>query len=395
MQDGDEEGEIPRLRSWDEVKDADIPRGWQPLPPRNGGARKDAGYCATAKEGGYSQSWCSAARRCGYSSSGENEKGEGVGGDARALGMGCSCCIGIGIDTSSTPSIHGFETACSVDRTCRYNDDTLCIQATEDGGRRSTSGSAMRSSATVTATAVLHRTLQIRSLQQCCDDGAKGERVNEICHERTKGAASSTRPPKGSSRSVVLTRPDHASANPNLVQLESERERDSGAVSEPVLQGTLGLPKFGQCEVIGVPLEIDSRIAGNEAVDAWVKDAAQGSTTVLATRIKVSEASRVGNLTKMSRLTLFDTTTPSNAVARMYEGLSQPQCSILAQLRTGHIGLNAYLHCIQLVPRPLLHPRNRPPFPPVTPRLLPPAPRHGRLSLGLLAAKSDHPCYTL
>jgi hypothetical protein len=34
MRDGDREGEIPRPRSWDEVKDADIPRGWQPPPPR-------------------------------------------------------------------------------------------------------------------------------------------------------------------------------------------------------------------------------------------------------------------------------------------------------------------------------------------------------------------------
>ncbi|KAJ7699597.1 hypothetical protein B0H17DRAFT_861649, partial [Mycena rosella] len=44
----------------------------------------------------------------------------------------------------------------------------------------------------------------------------------------------------------------------------------------------------------------------------------------------------------------FDDTRPSNAVSRMYDGLSRPRCSILAQLRTGHIGLNAYLHRFHL-----------------------------------------------
>ncbi|KAJ7932096.1 hypothetical protein B0H13DRAFT_2307948 [Mycena leptocephala] len=88
MRDGDEEGEISHLRSWDEVKDAEIPP-----PPR----------------GGYGQSWCS---------SGGNEKGEGDGGDGDAR---------------------------AINRTRGYDDDTLCIcgiQATEDGGRRSASGSA-------------------------------------------------------------------------------------------------------------------------------------------------------------------------------------------------------------------------------------------------------------
>ncbi|KAJ7655889.1 hypothetical protein B0H17DRAFT_956257 [Mycena rosella] len=36
----------------------------------------------------------------------------------------------------------------------------------------------------------------------------------------------------------------------------------------------------------------------------------------------------------------------------MYEGLSRPQCSVFAQLRTGHIGLNAYLFHFHLALSP-------------------------------------------
>jgi hypothetical protein len=78
------------------------------------------------------------AAGCGCSGGGGNEKGEGdrdQGGDARAIDVGRSCCIGIRIDTSSTPSICGFETTCSDERsigtTHRYDDDTLCIQASK------------------------------------------------------------------------------------------------------------------------------------------------------------------------------------------------------------------------------------------------------------------------
>jgi hypothetical protein len=37
----------------------------------------------------------------------------------------------------------------------------------------------------------------------------------------------------------------------------------------------------------------------------------------------------------------------------MYTELSRPKCSILTQLRTGHIGLNAYLHRFNLAASPL------------------------------------------
>ncbi|KAJ7661003.1 hypothetical protein B0H17DRAFT_880638, partial [Mycena rosella] len=52
------------------------------------------------------------------------------------------------------------------------------------------------------------------------------------------------------------------------------------------------------------------------------------------------------------RLALFDDPKPSSAVARMYDDLSRPQCSILTQLRTAHIGLNVFLYRFHLAPSP-------------------------------------------
>ncbi|KAJ7603602.1 hypothetical protein B0H17DRAFT_1222428 [Mycena rosella] len=43
---------------------------------------------------------------------------------------------------------------------------------------------------------------------------------------------------------------------------------------------------------------------------------------------------------------------PSNAVSEMYDDLSRPRCSILTQLRTAHIGLNAFLYRFHLAPSP-------------------------------------------
>ncbi|KAJ6631077.1 hypothetical protein B0H10DRAFT_1677943, partial [Mycena sp. CBHHK59/15] len=39
----------------------------------------------------------------------------------------------------------------------------------------------------------------------------------------------------------------------------------------------------------------------------------------------------------------FDKTPPSQRTLRWYEDMHRGQCSILTQLRTGHVGLNAYL----------------------------------------------------
>ncbi|KAK7002023.1 hypothetical protein R3P38DRAFT_3215776 [Favolaschia claudopus] len=55
---------------------------------------------------------------------------------------------------------------------------------------------------------------------------------------------------------------------------------------------------------------------------------------------------------RYTRIASFDSPTPSNATSRMYKNLSRPQCSIITQLRTGHIGLNAYLFRFHLAPSP-------------------------------------------
>jgi ribonuclease HI len=90
-------------------------------------------------------------------------------------------------------------------------------------------------------------------------------------------------------------------------------------------------------------------IAGNEAVDARAKEAAQGNTSALSTRIKIFEAplpiskvaaiaaggrefkarwtSEWGTSPRCRRLALFDTTSPSNAVSRMYDNLSRPNAA--------------------------------------------------------------------
>ncbi|KAF7366527.1 putative RNA-directed DNA polymerase from transposon X-element [Mycena sanguinolenta] len=116
-------------------------------------------------------------------------------------------------------------------------------------------------------------------------------------------------------------------------------------------------------------------IAENEAVDEYAKEAARGANTPLMTRIPVFERplliSRAATIAvgtndfadqwhkewaespRYARVSAFDSATPSKAVERMYADLSRPQCSILTQLRTGHIGLNAYLHRFKLAPSPL------------------------------------------
>jgi ribonuclease HI len=115
-------------------------------------------------------------------------------------------------------------------------------------------------------------------------------------------------------------------------------------------------------------------IAGNEAVDARAKEAAQGASSALASRIIPFEnplpASKAAAMDagakefkarwleewtmspRFRRISLFDNAKPSNAVARMYDGLSRPQCSILTQLRTTHLALNAYLYRFHLAPSP-------------------------------------------
>ncbi|KAF7372169.1 hypothetical protein MVEN_00076000 [Mycena venus] len=118
-------------------------------------------------------------------------------------------------------------------------------------------------------------------------------------------------------------------------------------------------------------------IEGNEAVDARAKEAAVGMFSPLASRISLfesplpsSKAAAVASGSKASAarwlaewslsprfscIAAFDSALPSKAVARPYSELSRPRGSILTQLRTGHIGLNAYLHRFNLTPSPNCH----------------------------------------
>jgi ribonuclease HI len=115
-------------------------------------------------------------------------------------------------------------------------------------------------------------------------------------------------------------------------------------------------------------------IAGNEAVDARAKEAAQGASSALSSRIRlfesplpVSKAAALADGAKafnarwlaewttsprFLRLSLYDNAKPSSTVARMYSSLSRPQSSVLTQLRTTHVPLNAYLYRFHLGPSP-------------------------------------------
>jgi ribonuclease HI len=115
-------------------------------------------------------------------------------------------------------------------------------------------------------------------------------------------------------------------------------------------------------------------IAGNEAVDARAKEAAQGASSALASRIIPFESplpssraavADAGNKEftarwqaewsrspRFLRISLFDSALPRAGVARAYSDLSRPQCSVFTQLRTAHFALNSYLYRFHLAPSP-------------------------------------------
>jgi hypothetical protein len=115
-------------------------------------------------------------------------------------------------------------------------------------------------------------------------------------------------------------------------------------------------------------------IPGNEAVDAHAKEAAQGASSALTLHLPLfnrplptSRAAMMVAGTKAfqarwleewftspryHRIALFDSPKPLNSVARMYTDLSCAQCSVLTQLYTAHVGLNAFLYHFHLAPSP-------------------------------------------
>ncbi|KAK6977090.1 hypothetical protein R3P38DRAFT_2470677, partial [Favolaschia claudopus] len=56
---------------------------------------------------------------------------------------------------------------------------------------------------------------------------------------------------------------------------------------------------------------------------------------------------------RYTRIASFDSPNPSSAITKLYQNLSPPQCSLITQLRTGHIELNAHLFRFHLAPSPL------------------------------------------
>jgi hypothetical protein len=108
--------------------------------------------------------------------------------------------------------------------------------------------------------------------------------------------------------------------------------------------------------------------------DARAKEAAQGASSALASRIIPFEhplpASKAAAMDagakefkarwleewaaspRHRRISLFDNATPGSPIVKMYDGLSRPQSSILTQLRTTHIALNTYLYRFHLAPSP-------------------------------------------
>jgi hypothetical protein len=109
-------------------------------------------------------------------------------------------------------------------------------------------------------------------------------------------------------------------------------------------------------------------------VDARAKEAALGASTPLTIPIPIfakplptSKAAALAagaelfrkrwldewrSSPRITRLSLFGEATPGKNVERMYSGLSRPQCSVLTQMRTSHIGLNAFLYRFHLGPSP-------------------------------------------
>ncbi|KAJ7788275.1 hypothetical protein B0H14DRAFT_3504407 [Mycena olivaceomarginata] len=111
-----------------------------------------------------------------------------------------------------------------------------------------------------------------------------------------------------------------------------------GALEIPEIYG-LNLPK-----ATARPVSTSSRCSTPSAAAFSAKSSLAGSPL-----IKAAAGFRPGGAWSRPLLALFDSTTPSSTVARTYKSLPRPQCSVLGQLRTAHIGRDAYLlYCFGL-----------------------------------------------
>ena len=113
----------------------------------------------------------------------------------------------------------------------------------------------------------------------------------------------------------------------------------------------------------------------NEEVDKEAKRAAAGESSelgldlhrVLSKHMPVSIAAAKATYKKQAtadwekewkhakrrkKMSRFDPSPPSSAVLKLYTDLPRRSCSVITQLRTGHIGLNSFLHRIGAAPSP-------------------------------------------
>lgn len=112
-------------------------------------------------------------------------------------------------------------------------------------------------------------------------------------------------------------------------------------------------------------------VEGNEKADGAAKEAAEGDSTPLKRRIPMLEgelptstaalkatrkkqaaaewASSWKESPRASKLKRFDRAPPAKRVLKLYADLPRRDASLVTQLRTGHVGLNQYLHRISAV----------------------------------------------
>ncbi|KAJ7791421.1 hypothetical protein B0H14DRAFT_3500492 [Mycena olivaceomarginata] len=129
----------------------------------------------------------------------------------------------------------------------------------------------------------------------------------------------------------------------SLLQLDAPDSSTSKAEPTQIMQRRLGPHAYGEGFFSfrssgGVAVNSGNRM-GEDQDKAVLEDANVG-------HMMLRELAKV--LTKQWEHSLVETP-PGRSTLRWYDGLHRTQCSILTQLRTGYIGLNAYLARFGLV----------------------------------------------